>query len=57
MSQIIDELRSAGNRLKAYGADASASVCFRAADRMERMEKLIVEIREDIEASAKEDRK
>jgi hypothetical protein len=47
-SQCVKDLRKVSDDLKAFGFPVSADVCHHAADRMERMEDLIVSLQDKI---------
>ena len=49
MSITTDEVRAVGRRLQADGFDYSAGIVLHAAERMEAMEALIIELRDTVE--------
>jgi len=53
MSQQTDELRAVGTRLANDGFNHSAGIVLRAADRMERMEELIIQAKGTFDSIAK----
>ena len=52
-SQCVVDLRNVGKTLEADGYPVSAAVCHHAADRMERMEQLIVDAKDTFDDIAK----